>query len=171
MAASPPSRGPHKKPSRLQREVGKADPFDSAQQELYLNLLRTASVAAEPIQACLKEHGLREPAFNVLRIVAGHGEDGLPSQAIGAHTVTRVPDITRLVDGLEKRGLVERRRCPHDRRVVHVVITQKGREKAARVGERVNAAHRAQFPGLSENQLTRLIRLLERAREPPPDAG
>ncbi|BAM04941.1 MarR family winged helix-turn-helix transcriptional regulator [Phycisphaera mikurensis] len=156
-------------PSRLQRKVGKAGPFDFVQQELYLNLVRTASIAAEPVQRCLKAHGLREPAFNVLRIVAGRGAEGLPSQAIGAHTVSRVPDITRLVDGLEKRGLVERRRCPHDRRVVHVVITAAGRRKAERASRDVDAVHRSQFPGLTEPRIARLIRLLERARER--DAG
>lgn len=159
------------KPSGLAQELGKKTPFASVQQELCLHLARTAAAAGEPLHACLKRHNLREAAFNVLCIVAGHGAAGVPSQSIAAETVTRVPDITRLVDGLEKRGLVERHRCPVDRRVVHVRITAAGRRLAAAARKQVEEVHRAQFPALDEPRMRELIRLLELARQPSAAPG
>lgn len=169
MPASPRSeRTPAPTASRLGEETGKRGGFESQQQELYLNLLRTVSVAGESVHACLKRHGLREAAYNVLRIVAGHGADGVPSQSIAGDMVARVPDITRLVDGLEKRGLVERRRSTSDRRVVHVVATTDGLRLAGRAQKELHRIHLDQFGGLSTSERTRLIRLLERAREREP---
>src|SRR5690554_2208580 len=111
--------------SVLQRELRKQQPFESLEHEVSLNLMRSEDFLQAPFAELFRQFGISGPQYNVLRILRGHGR-ALPSLEIAAQMVTRVPDITRLVDRLEAAGLVERHRTPEDRRVVLVQITQKG---------------------------------------------
>lgn len=86
----------------------------------------------EPWAAYLKENADLTPAqYNVLRILRGAGEAGLWAGEIGERLITRSPDVTRLIDRLEKRKLVRRRQDPVDRRAVRVHITETGRDEVA----------------------------------------
>jgi DNA-binding MarR family transcriptional regulator len=155
----------------LQHELRKKHPFDSAEQEAHLSLLRTTSVLAAPFQRLLKEHDLSEATFNVLRILRGGAPtaDAATPRAcheIGDQMVALVPDVTRLVDRLEKLGLAERARCGNDRRVVHVRITRKGMDVLARLDQPTLDLHRAQLSHMKPEELRELTRLLAKAREP-----
>src|SRR5205085_1373504 len=110
----------------LQKELGKKKPFDSPEEEASLNLVRTEDHIRLPFVRLFDEHGISSPQYNVLRILRGKGGQGIPCQEIAEQMVTRMPDITRLVDRLEAAGLVERRRTPEDRRVVLVRIMKTG---------------------------------------------
>jgi len=103
----------------------------------------------------------------VLRILRGAGEAGLPCGEIGARLVTHDPDITRLIDKLERRGLVARARDAADRRMVMVRLTAAGAALAGdnELSHALNDLHRAQFARLEPAHLTQLIDLLERCRE------
>src|SRR5690242_9245315 len=92
----------------LAAEIGKRRPFELPEQEAYLNLLRTMSFLSADGERMLKEHGLSEATYNILRILRGAGDAGRPSGEIGRDMITRVPDVTRLVDRLEKMGLATR---------------------------------------------------------------
>ena len=81
-------------------------------------ILRTADVLETQIEAKLKEFGLTGTQYNALRILRGAGAEGLPCTEIGERMITHDPDITRLLDRLQKRGLAERTRGKHDRRVI-----------------------------------------------------
>ena len=157
----------------LKEEIKKRRPFDSPAEEAYLNLLRTAAVLAADFERLFKEHGLSEPKYNVLRILRGakqNGEfngEGVPSLEIGDRMITRVPDITRLVDRLEADGLVRRRRCEEDRRVVWVEITPKGLKLLGDLDEPLARLHRAQLGHMTRQELGELSRLLEEARARP----
>ncbi len=155
--------------SLLQREVRKRKPFASAAQEAYLSIQRTASVLASDFQRVLKPHGLSEATYNVLRILRGALADDAARTCseIGEHMVTPVPDVTRLVDRLESRGLVERTRDPEDRRIVRVGITQAGLDLLALLEKPVNRAHRCQLGHVADADLARLIVLLAKVRKPP----
>src|SRR5215470_13051287 len=102
----------------LQSELKQKRPFTSREQEAYLALLRTADALEMQVEAKLKEFGLTGTQYNALRILRGAGADGLPCSEIGERMITHDPDITRLLDRLEKRGLAERARCKKDRRVI-----------------------------------------------------
>src|SRR2546421_4872425 len=115
----------------LKDEIKKKKPFDDPAEEAHLNLQRTASVLAAGFERLIKDAGLSGPQYNVLRILRGAGGDGLPCQEVGARMITRVPDVTRLVDRLEAAGLVERNRTTEDRRVVMIKITRKGLDAIA----------------------------------------
>jgi len=159
----------------LAAEIGKTRPFEVVEEEVFLSLVRTTAWLNEGIAAVLREGGLSAPLYNILRILAGHAAaaeaeatafEGLPVTRIAEHMLTREPDMTRLIDRLEKLGHVERRRCPEDRRRVLVVATPSGRGLADDLRPRLEAAHRSTLGHLSADEQRTLIELLQRAREP-----
>jgi DNA-binding MarR family transcriptional regulator len=151
----------------LQKELGKKNAFDSAEQEASLNLVRTQDHIQVHFARLLDAHGISGPQYNVLRILRGHGGDGVPSHLIGSQMVTRMPDITRLVDRLEHAGLVRRARTAEDRRVVLVSITPAGLDVLARLDKPVLDLHHRLLGHLSPRELEQLNALLVKARRPP----
>jgi DNA-binding MarR family transcriptional regulator len=149
----------------LQTELHKQRPFDSPQQEAYLNLVRTHSVLAGAFDRFFKVHGLSQATYNVLRILRGAGDDGRMCHEVAQHLVAQVPDVTRLIDRLEKGGLATRQRSSDDRRVVRVRITRQGLALLAKLDRPLLDLHAQQMAGLSEAELAELSRLLTRARE------
>jgi len=148
----------------LREEIGRAQPFEHIEEEAFLNLLRThCALAEEPFQL-FKSEGLSSPLHNILRILKGSEPEGLPSLEIAKRMVTRVPDITRLVDRLEKLGLVKRERSESDRRVVRVRITSKGSKKIERIRPNLLEIHKSQFSHFSRKEMETLNQLLVKAR-------
>jgi DNA-binding MarR family transcriptional regulator len=110
----------------LQEEIRQQKPFVSLEQEAVLNVLRTADVLQQRLAAALKPFKLSHSQYNVLRILRGAGPKGLACREISERMITRDPDITRLLDRLEARGLLTRTRAQKDRRVVTARITSEG---------------------------------------------
>jgi DNA-binding MarR family transcriptional regulator len=158
-----PRRGPSLSP--LARELGKREPFDLSEQELFLNIARTAAVVAGPVEQLFESLGLSSSTYNILRILRGSGE-ALPCSKLGEQLVARVPDTTRLIDRLEKLGLARRERSAQDRRIVLVRITRAGLDALARLDQPLREVHRAQFAHLSPAQIDKLTALLVKARAP-----
>ena len=152
------------KSSTLQAEIRKRKPFDLPEQEAHLNLLRTGEVLAFPFEQLFAEHGLSGPQYNVLRILRGHGARGLPGSEIGVQMITRMPDMTRLIDRLEEAGLVRRCRSDEDRRVVRICLTDEGRSLLARLDGPVRELHEQTLGHLARGELAELNRLLMKAR-------
>lgn len=150
--------------AKLCAELKKRDPFDSVEQEALLNLWRTADRLQLRFERLYREHGLTSSQYNVLRILRGQGHP-LPILEIAARTITAVPGITGLIDRLEASGFVQRCRCPHDRRVIHVGLTDAGRAVLERLERPVHELHREVLGHLTPEELAGLIRLLEKARE------
>ena len=140
-------------------------PFQLPQLEVFLNLVRTTDRLTADVAALFKPHGITMQQYNVLRILRGAGPEGLPSLEVAHRMVTRVPDITRLVDRMAKTGLVVRDRCANDRRVVRIKPTAKGSRLASKLEEPMNERHRQQLRDLNERDLTELNRLLVKARQ------
>ena len=154
----------------LAAEIKKRHSFDCPAQEAYLNLMRTHSVLLGPMELLFKQHGISAAKYNILRILRGStstgecGRHGLPSLEIADRLITRVPDITRLVDGLEADGLVTRTRCTDDRRVVYVGITDDGMSLLQRLDDPLMNLHQHTLAHLDESELAELNRLLVKAR-------
>lgn len=164
---SRPTRAPSADSARLARALGKREGFESLEQETFINLIRAYEALAEPFARLFKSHRISLPLYNILRILRGHqevAERGLAIQKIGEQMLTREPDMTRLIDRLEKAGLAERCRCPEDRRVVRVGITDKGLDLLAHLDEPVRTTHCETMAHYSEPELTTLNTLLARAR-------
>lgn len=136
------------------------------EQDAYLELQRTADALARGVADVLKPAGLTPAQFNVLRILRGVGVAGATCCEVGSRMITRDPDVTRLVDRLEKRGLVARARDSADRRVVLQRITPEGLRLLAGLDDRIVETHRAQLGHVGHARLQELIELLEVARTP-----
>jgi DNA-binding MarR family transcriptional regulator len=153
-----------KRASLLQREIRQRRPFQSAGQEAVLSLLRTTDVVRRRIAGVIEPHGLTAQQFNVLRILRGAGDDGLPTLEVAERMVEQTPGITRLLDRLETKGLVRRQRCPKDRRQHLCWITPAGRTLIAGLDAPTLAAVEACLGRLGRAEQTTLIRLLDTIR-------
>lgn len=129
----------------------------------YLDLASTADRLSRPVAQLLKTEDLSPPQYNVLRILRGCPE-GLTCREIGRRMITRDPDITRLLDRLERRKLILRSRDTQDRRVVLTRITENGIDLLARLDQPVRDLHRKLLGHLGAERLHALGRLLEACR-------
>src|SRR5204863_8220824 len=128
----------------LHAELKMVGPFKTVEQELLLNIVRTAAVLEHDMGEALKPFGLTPTQFNVLRILRGTPE-GLCRNEVGARLVTRVPDVTRLLDRMERMGLIERHRSGDDRRFVTTRITEKGLKLVDRLDREIGGIHERQL--------------------------
>lgn len=136
---------------------------DCPEEALFLDLLRTTDMLSRGLVGVLKTEDVSATQYNVLRILRG-SPDGLPCGEIASRMITRDPDITRLLDRLEKRGLISRCRETKDRRMVLARITPDGLKLLARLDEPVEEAHRKQLGHLGRERLRALTELLRAAR-------
>ena len=153
-----------KKPSRLQKELRQKTPFRTPMQEAAVGLLHTADVLKRHFAAILAPFGVTLAQYNVLRILRGAGEEGLPTLAITERLIEMTPGITRLLDRLEAKGLIWRERCPSDRRQVTCRLTSQGATLLADTDPIVEQANNSAMPTLSEGQQRTLIELLDAIR-------
>ncbi len=136
------------------------------EERVFVSLLRTADALSRTGEGLLKPYNLSATQYNVLRILRGAGENGLACREIGCRLISRDPDITRLLDRMESRGLIARAREAQDRRVVKTRITVEGLRILAELDEPVREWHRRQLGHITAKELRQLESLLDRAREP-----
>ncbi|MEM6792960.1 MAG: MarR family winged helix-turn-helix transcriptional regulator [Acidobacteriota bacterium] len=151
-------------PSALQREIQQNKPFRSSQQEAIIGLVRTTDIIRRRITELLAPAGITQQQYNVLRILRGAGEGGLPTLAIAERMVERTPGITRLIDRLVTKGWVIRERADEDRRRVDCRITAAGLELLAGLDPVIATADSELLEVLGEDQLRTLIGLLDAIR-------
>jgi DNA-binding MarR family transcriptional regulator len=148
----------------LQAEIQQTKPFTSLEDEAAVSLHRTADQLHGRFSDMLKPHALSPTQFNALRILRGAGDGGRTCSEIAERMINRDPDITRLLDRLERRGLVARSREGRDRRVIITRINQAGLELLRALDRPVEEFNRKQMGRLSEAQLRTLVKLLEAVR-------
>lgn len=164
MASNGTTQSSGQGPTGLAAEIGKKQPFDSPEEEVFLNLLRTQDRLSAQFERLFREHGLSEAKYNALRILRGHAPEAIPTQRIAAEMVASDPDVTRLVDRLVSAGFASRDRCVEDRRRVLVRVTDAGLGALAALDQPVAALHRRQFEHIPVADLRRLNELLVAAR-------
>ena len=150
---------------KLRREILQQAAFACSEEELFLNLQRTAHLLTRGFGAVLGASRLTLPQYNVLRILRGSRPDALTCGEIAERLVTPGPDVTRLLDRLEKRGLAERSRDAADRRVVRARVTAAGLEALADLDRPVNGWLSDRLGHLGAREQATLVRLLEKARK------
>jgi DNA-binding MarR family transcriptional regulator len=150
----------------LQAELKQTKPFRSLEEEAHLNIARTAAVLEHALSQALKPFDITPTQYNVLRILRGAGPDGLCRNEVGERLVTRVPDVTRLLDRMEDLGLLARERGSADRRYVTTRITDEGLKVVERLDGEICRIHRSQLGHLGRQQLRDLIALLTEVRGP-----
>lgn len=149
---------------RKQESTNKARRPVCLEEVAFLDLVSTCDLLSRGPAVLLKDEDLSATQYNVLRILRG-SPDGLPCGEIASRMITRDPDVTRLLDRLERRGLISRWRETKDRRVVMVKITAEGLKLLRRLDEPVQAMHRRQLGHVGKTRLRELAELLEAARE------
>jgi DNA-binding MarR family transcriptional regulator len=154
-----------KNPSNLRDELKQTRPFHSPAHEAVLSILRTAAVVQRHISQVVEASGVTIQQYNVLRILRGAGEAGLPTLAIRDRMIEEAAGITRLLDKLEKAGYVVRERSTPDRRQVLCQITPSGVELLASLDEPVDAVNTTALAELSEEEQKSLIHLLGTIRD------
>ncbi|HWJ21270.1 MAG TPA: MarR family transcriptional regulator [Gemmatimonadaceae bacterium] len=150
----------------LRDELRQRKPFRSLEQEAHLNIVRTAAVLADAFEQMLKPAGITGAQYNVLRILRGAEGDGLCRNELRDRLLTRMPDVTRLLDRMEEAGLVARARDADDRRLVTTRITARGRRVVDELDAAVAKEHRRRLGHLDADQLGTLIELLTLIRQP-----
>lgn len=151
--------------TRLQKEIQQTKPFLSARQEAYLALQRTTDLASRPVEKVFSRWGLTPEQYNVLRILRGAEPTGLPTLEIGRRMITRASNVTRIIDRLESKKLVDRKRETQDRRVVRIRISGEGLKLLDEMQDTVTDASQGSISGLTETEAQRLVNLLEKIRE------
>jgi len=141
-----------------------AKPFTpSLEAKLFVALLRLSDRLAQDADLLIKSYGLTGTQYNVLRILRGAGADGLPCKGIGNRMISRDPDMTRLLDRMEKRQLITRERQSEDRRVIKTRITPAGLEILKKLDGPVDELHKKQFRHLPASKLKALAEAIEEA--------
>lgn len=155
--------------TRRPRTVRRAAQFDSLEQEVYLNVWRTYDRLRALEDELFAQFDLTPQQYNALRLLQAAGQEAVPTLVLAGRLVSRAPDITRLLDKLERRQLIARERLPDNRRVVAVRITAAGTRLLDEIAEPLRVCHSRQLGHLSAERLRQLCLLLKAARAPHED--
>ena len=148
------------------RQTRKGRHFDSLEQEAFLNLWRTYDRLRAFEDELFAAHDLTPQQYNALRLLRSQHPQKIRTLDLARRLVSRAPDITRLLDKLEQRGLVDRDRPAENRRIVWIGITPAGIALLEELQKPIRECHVRQLGHLSASDLKELIALLRAAREP-----
>jgi DNA-binding MarR family transcriptional regulator len=144
-------------PSQLQAELKQTKPFPRRSSEAMLSVLRTAALLEHQLNEVLRPYGITELQYNVLRILRGAGPDGWCGREISERLVSKVPDVSRLLDRIEGMQLIRRERDAGDRRHVTARITPKGLRVLDDTTVTLEAFERERFGHLGAERLQQII--------------
>jgi DNA-binding MarR family transcriptional regulator len=152
------------KKSSLATALKQNRPFVSLEQEVYLSILRTASELSYSVDQFFRPFDITSSQYNVLRILRGAGTDGLFRNEISERMVTATPDMSRLLDRMEKAGWVTRERAADDRRQVSTYITKSGMELLERLEPFTRDFVTRLFAGAAVSDLKTVLNVNDRIR-------
>jgi DNA-binding MarR family transcriptional regulator len=155
---------PRRQRSPLAKTLKQNRPFVSLEQEVYLSILRTASELSYAVDQFFGQFDITQSQYNVLRILRGAGADGLCRNEISERMVTATPDMTRLLNRMEKAGWVTRERAEEDRRQVSTHITKSGMELLARLEKPTTDFVTPLFAGASISDLKIVLKVNDQIR-------
>lgn len=149
---------------KLQQELSQSKPFSSTAEEALLALVRTADRISLAEERFFREHDITPTQYNVLRILRGAGEEGRTCKELRQRLISHVPDVTRLLDRMEREGWIERARNRPDRRIVTTTLTPSGRALVDKLDKPVEQFIQNVMGGVDESHLGGLISVLEEMR-------
>ena len=148
----------------IQQDLKQSKPFRSRGQEAYVALLRTADDSKRFLSRLLDADDVTLQQYNVLRILRGAGDEGLPTLSVAERMVERTPGVTRLIDRMEKKGWVTRERGSKDRRRVWCMITSDGLSLLDRLDAPIDTVNDLMSAALNDEELRTLTAYLDRIR-------
>jgi DNA-binding MarR family transcriptional regulator len=137
--------------------IRQKQPFQLPQQELYLSLLKTASDLSHLADQFFRQFEITQIQYNVLRILRGAGSAGLCRNEISERMITAAPDMSRLLERMEKAGLIRRSRDRDDKRQVASTITRKGESLLDKMEAPLIDFHKHQLQALGSARITSLL--------------
>jgi DNA-binding MarR family transcriptional regulator len=152
-------------PNRLLEELKQTKPFARPSDEALVSIMRTASILEHGSNEILRAYGITTTQYNVLRILQGAGTAGLCGREIAERLVSRVPDVSRLLDRMEETGLLGKKRDAADRRHVTARITAKGRRVLDEATPQLTEFARGRVERLSARTVEGLVEALATIRE------
>ncbi len=150
---------------KIEDEIKQTKPFRNVEEQFFITLARTTEVLSHPVEQTIQQAGITGTQYNALRILAGAGEKGLPCFEVGERMVNRVPDVTRLLDRLEKNGYVRRERSKENRRKVFAFITKDGLSVLEKLDKPLQDTMKKVFGKSSKKRLKEFIELMDELRE------
>ena len=135
----------------------------NAAQQAMVSLLTVAGRAQQALHDVCAGYGITHDQYNVLRILRGAQPHGHPRYEIAERLMNRAPDVTRILDRLERADLVERIRSGEDRRLSVSQITRKGNALLDRMEDEINAVHdgfAGRLPVREQRELARLCQAM-----------
>ena len=150
---------------KLLGELKQQRPFHSIQEEGVVALMKTVDYLRRSSQEVLQSYDITLQQYNVLRILRGAGDKGLPVLEIAERMVEHSPGITRLIDRLCKKELVKRERSEEDRRQIQVLLSKKGKKLVNDLDDPMDQTNRALLQNLGEDEIQQLISFLDKIRE------
>ena len=154
-----------RQPASLQRELRQNRPFRTGAQEAVLALVRTADLVRRHAASVVEPHGITLQQYNVLRILRGAGDEGLPTLQVAERMIEQTPGVTRLLDRLEAKKYIRRERCRMDRRQHLCWLTPEGARLLDQLDAPMLAAHDRSLKGLAALDRQRLVSLLADIRK------
>ncbi len=149
---------------KLQDEIHQTKPFARKSSEALLSILRTATVLEHEQNEALRPHGITNTQYNVLRMLQGAGKSGLCGRDISDRLISKVPDVSRLLDRMEELDLLSRERDAGDRRHVTARISPKGRRLLIQATPDLEAVEHKRFEGIGHRTVAALVSALEKVR-------
>jgi len=150
--------------SALQQEIRQRRPFQSVAHEAVVALMRTADLVRRQMTALVEPHGITLQQYNVLRILRGAGDEGVPTLEVSERMIEQAPGVTRLLDRLEAKELIRRQRCEKDRRQHLCWIAPKGLALLEQIDATTSRAHEDSLKGLRQKDRAAFIRMLDAIR-------
>ena len=150
--------------SALQQEIRQRRPFQSVAHEAVVALMRTADLVRRQMTALVEPHGITLQQYNVLRILRGAGDEGVPTLDVSERMIEQAPGVTRLLDRLEAKELIRRQRCEKDRRQHLCWIAPKGLALLEKIDTTTSRAHEDSLKGLRPKERAAFIRMLDAIR-------
>jgi DNA-binding MarR family transcriptional regulator len=135
---------------------------DSPSRSAYFSLMTAADILGGEFALLFRKNGITPTVFNTMRILIQGPEQGQRIGEIGEQLIQRVPDITRLIDRMERDGFVRRQGDPEDRRAVLIRLTAAGKRKCESLYSSVSKGHREQFAHMNERELKQIEKLLKK---------
>ncbi len=148
----------------LRQQLKKKGPFDSVEQEAMLSILRTSELLENRLARLLREYKLTPSQYNAMRIMRGEGEP-MPCLEVADRMIQIAPAITRVVDQLVQRGLINKQQSSEDRRVFLIELTTAGARLLKKLDEPIKSLHQSLLGHVSKSDLRILNGILESARE------
>ena len=129
-----------------------------------MEIIKTGHAITDSVSRELKEYGIYEPQFNVLRILRGAKGEPLSVNQILERMITKSSNVTRIIDKLEAKGLVSRELCPEDRRRMEVLISPQGLELLKKLDKKVEALHKPMVDNLTQQEAEQLVELIQKLK-------